>query len=116
TPFATATRWPWALGNVDYGRAVTAAPADTVTFFESALAHHRLDPHVPGGPDDRGDVSGRPYDQARVQLAYGEFLHPTQRRVDARPHLRSALETFTDLDAAPLVARATQELRASGET
>ena len=31
-------------------------------------------------------------------------------------HLRSALETFTDLGAAPLVARAAQELRASGET
>jgi DNA-binding CsgD family transcriptional regulator len=36
--------------------------------------------------------------------------------VDARGHLRSALETFTDLGALPLVARATQELRASGET
>ena len=36
--------------------------------------------------------------------------------VDARSHLRSALETFTDLGAQPLVTRTSQELRASGET
>ena len=60
--------------------------------------------------------SARPYDLARTQLAYGEFLRRTNRRVDARPHLRGALERFTDLGAAPLVDRATQELRASGET
>ena len=61
-------------------------------------------------------LASRPYDLARAQLAYGEFLRRTNRRVDARAHLRSALETFTDLGAAPLVERATQELRASGET
>ncbi len=60
--------------------------------------------------------AARPYDLARTQLAYGEFLRRTNRRVDARPQLRSALERFTDLGAAPLVERATQELRASGET
>jgi DNA-binding CsgD family transcriptional regulator len=31
-------------------------------------------------------------------------------------NLRAALETFTDLNAGPLIARTTQELRASGET
>jgi DNA-binding CsgD family transcriptional regulator len=36
--------------------------------------------------------------------------------VDARTHLRAALETFEDLRAEPLAARAAQELRASGET
>jgi DNA-binding CsgD family transcriptional regulator len=36
--------------------------------------------------------------------------------VDARTHLRSALETLTDLGARPLAARAGRELRASGET
>jgi len=60
--------------------------------------------------------ANRPYDQARTQLAYGEFLRRTHRRVDARTHLRAALETFTDLNAGPLIARTTQELRASGET
>jgi DNA-binding CsgD family transcriptional regulator len=36
--------------------------------------------------------------------------------VNARTHLRLALEIFEDLHAEPLAARATAELRASGET
>ena len=36
--------------------------------------------------------------------------------MDARGQLRAALETFEDLRADPLVERASQELRASGET
>jgi DNA-binding CsgD family transcriptional regulator len=36
--------------------------------------------------------------------------------VDARAHLRQALETFQDLHAEPLATRAVAELRASGET
>ena len=60
--------------------------------------------------------AGRPLDAARTQLAYGEWLRRNQRRVDARQHLRHALETFQDLHAEALAARANQELRASGET
>jgi DNA-binding CsgD family transcriptional regulator len=60
--------------------------------------------------------AGRPLDAARAQLAYGEWLRRGQRRVDARQHLREAVETFQDLRAQPLAARAGQELRASGET
>jgi DNA-binding CsgD family transcriptional regulator len=45
-----------------------------------------------------------------------DFLRRHQRRVDARGHLRGALETFEDLRAVPLADRARQELRASGET
>jgi DNA-binding CsgD family transcriptional regulator len=70
--------------------------------FDSALAHH--------------ERSGRPYDRARTHLAYGELLRRTQRRSDARPHLRSALAIFEELGAGPLISRAEQELRASGET
>ena len=36
--------------------------------------------------------------------------------MDARQHLREAVETFQDLRAESLAARAGQELRASGET
>jgi DNA-binding CsgD family transcriptional regulator len=103
TPFATATQRPWALGAVELGCALTAAdPADATAAFEAAVGHYQR--------------AARPYDLARTQLAYGEHLRRTNRRVDARPQLRSALERFTDLGAAPLVERATQELRASGET
>ena len=101
-PFAEATQWPWALASIAYGRAMAADPADAADLFETALARYRN--------------ANRPYDQARAQLAYGEFLRRAQRRVNARTHLRAALETFTDLNAGPLIARTTQELRASGET
>ena len=83
------------------GEALTPAVA-TGQLFEDALTHHAR--------------ARRSYDQARTQLAYGEWLRRSQRRVDAREHLRRALETFNDLHAGPLVERATAELRASGET
>ncbi len=105
TSFADGTRWPWALAVLDHGRALLSEPADAPALFESALAHHG---------DSR--TGGRPYDRARTHLAYGELLRRSQHRVDARDHLRAALETFEDLRAEPLATRATQELRASGET
>ena len=70
--------------------------------FEEALALH--------------DGQGRPFDLARTELAYGEALRRAKRRGEARTHLRSALETFQRLGAAPWAERATAELRATGET
>ena len=70
---------------------------------------------VPGGAAQHA-LARRPRDAARTQLAYGELLRRSQRRVDARQHLRPALETFQDVHAEALAARANQELRASGET
>ena len=100
--FAGATGRSWALAAVAYGRAMTADDADAETLFVDALAHHA--------------GARRPADEARTHLAYGEWLRRAQRRVDARRHLRQALETFGDLRAVPLTERATAELRASGET
>ena len=100
--FADGTQWPWALAATDHGRALLADPAHAPALFESSLAHHA--------------GSGRPYERARTHLAYGEFLRRVQRRVDARSHLRLALESFQDLHAEPFANRAAQELRASGET
>jgi hypothetical protein len=100
--FANATRRPWALAAVAFGRAMTAEPTETEALFEEALTHHA--------------VAGRPVDAARTRLAYGEWLRRNQRRVDARQHLRQALETFQDVRADALADRANQELRASGET
>jgi DNA-binding CsgD family transcriptional regulator len=101
-PFADATGWPWALAAVAYGRAMTAGPAGAGDLFQLALSHQTR--------------AGRPYDEARTHLAYGEWLRRAQRRVDARRHLRHALETFQDVRAEALSGRAMQELRASGET
>ena len=100
--FADATGRPWARATVAYGRAMTADPPETEGWFTEALTHHAS--------------AGRPVDEARTHLAYGEWLRRAQRRVDARLHLRHALGTFEDLRAHPLAGRATQELRASGET
>jgi DNA-binding CsgD family transcriptional regulator len=100
--FTEGTGWPWAQAVVDHGRALLADTAQAPALFERALAHH--------------SHAARPYDRARTQLAYGEFLRRSRRRVDARTHLRQALEIFEDLHAEPFATRAAAELRASGET
>ena len=104
---AAGTEVPWAQAAADFGRALTGSSGRSGELganelFERSLSHHAS--------------ANRPYDRARVQLAYGEFLRRNQRRVDARGQLRAALETFEDLHADPLAERAGQELRASGET
>jgi DNA-binding CsgD family transcriptional regulator len=57
-----------------------------------------------------------PFERARSELLYGESLRRERRRVDARPHLRTALELFQRLALSPWEERARAELRASGET
>jgi DNA-binding CsgD family transcriptional regulator len=57
-----------------------------------------------------------PFDRARTELVYGEWLRRERRRVDARPHLRTALDLFERLGVPPWAGRARSELRASGET
>jgi DNA-binding CsgD family transcriptional regulator len=100
--FAEDTGRPWALATLAYGRAMTADPSDAEALFLEALFHHGL--------------AHRPVDEARTRLSYGEWLRRSQRRVDARQQLRHALETFQDVRAETLATRASQELRASGET
>jgi DNA-binding CsgD family transcriptional regulator len=57
-----------------------------------------------------------PFEHARTELEYGDRLRRINRRRDARPHLRAALEAFDDLEAAPWLDRAHAALRATGET
>jgi DNA-binding CsgD family transcriptional regulator len=99
--FAHQTALPWARSAVAFGRALTD-DGDVEDFFRLALSE--------------GEESTRPLDLARIELAYGEWLRRQQRRVDARQHLRHALDTFQDVRATAWAARAEQELRASGET
>jgi DNA-binding CsgD family transcriptional regulator len=105
---AASTELPWVHAAAAFGRARTsehndASKGNWVTEqYEISLAQHA--------------AANRPYDRARVQLSYGEFLRRNHRRVDARPQLRAALDTFEDLHSGPLSERAGRELRASGET
>ena len=101
--FAEATSRPWALATVAFGRAMTSEPGEADALFRRGAV-----------PACRAPVG--PLDAARAQLAYGEWLRRSQRRIDARQHLRQALETFQDVRADALAERANQELRASGET
>jgi DNA-binding CsgD family transcriptional regulator len=70
--------------------------------FRAALALHEED--------------SRPFDEARTQLLYGEWLRREKRKADARAQLRIALETFERLGAAPWAERARTELTATGIT
>ena len=101
TAFAEATGTPSALAVAEHGRALLAEGADAEAHFEAALIAHAKSPRSP--------------DRARTELAYGEYLRRTRRRVDAREHLRTALAVFEELGATPWARRAAQELRASGE-
>jgi DNA-binding CsgD family transcriptional regulator len=57
-----------------------------------------------------------PFQRARTELLYGEWLRRERRRTDARTHLRAAAEAFRGLGAVPWAERAEAELRATGET
>jgi DNA-binding CsgD family transcriptional regulator len=57
-----------------------------------------------------------PFQRARTELLYGEWLRRERRRQEARVHLRTALELFHSLGAAPFAQRTEAELRATGET
>jgi DNA-binding CsgD family transcriptional regulator len=103
--FAEDTSAAWAAAIAAHGRALIAADGDTddpEPHFLQAMAEHAR--------------ASRPVDQARTQLAYGEFLRRSRRRVDARAPLRAALDVFTEVGALPWADRARQEIRASGET
>jgi DNA-binding CsgD family transcriptional regulator len=92
----------WARARVAHCRALLADDDTAERQFQQALAHHRQ--------------AQRPFERARTELVYGEFLRRARRRVDARAHLHTALQVFEQLGAAPWAERARLELRASGQT
>jgi DNA-binding CsgD family transcriptional regulator len=97
-----ATNSPWAMALVERCRALLSERAQAREHFEAAL---RL--HAQVGPTLAG---------ARTALLYGEFLRRSRQRREARGQLRTALEHFDQIGAAPWAERARAELRASGET
>jgi DNA-binding CsgD family transcriptional regulator len=54
-------------------------------------------------------------DLARAHLLYGEWLRRQRRRLDARTHLRSAHDRFSDFGMEAFAERARVELEATGE-
>ena len=56
-----------------------------------------------------------PFQRARTELLFGEWLRRQRRKREARAHLRSALNLFAAIGASTLAARAQGELRAAGE-
>ena len=93
---------PWSMARAARAAGLTCPDPDVDVCFSVALAYHQ---HT---PDD--------FEAARTELAYGSRLRRLKRRVDARPHLRTALAAFERLGAVPWADQAAAELRATGET
>ena len=101
-PWAHNGRAGWARGVALHCRALLSGDEQEAEgLFNAALAAHR--------------GAARPFERARTELAFGEFLRRARRRVEAREHLRAALDVFEGLGARPWTERARTELRASGQ-
>jgi DNA-binding CsgD family transcriptional regulator len=83
----------WSLGTL-------ADPETSGTYFDKALS------------DPAGDLW--PFERARLNLDYGEWLRRRRRINEAKPLLAASLETFGQLGARPWVQQAKAELRACG--
>ncbi|MEZ0068678.1 DNA-binding CsgD family transcriptional regulator [Streptacidiphilus sp. MAP12-20] len=58
--------------------------------------------------------AGRPWEEARTALLYGEWLRRARRKAEARTPLRAAARAFDALGATPWADRARAELDATG--
>ncbi|MGW6022835.1 helix-turn-helix transcriptional regulator [Streptomyces sp. NPDC055099] len=92
----------WARALAARCRALLAPETEAQAAYEEALALH---------VDD-----SRPFERARTELLFGEWLRRAGRRSEARVPLRSALDTFELLASPPWAERARAELRATGES
>jgi DNA-binding CsgD family transcriptional regulator len=61
------------------------------------------------------DLTRWPFQRARLELAYGQWLRRNRRVTESRAVLRAARDTFDALGCAPWSDQARRELRASGE-
>lgn len=91
----------WGLGAVASARALLADNDHAEDFFVEAV--------------DRLERAHSAMHAARTRLSYGEWLRRTQRRLDARKQLNTALEMFTRMGSQGFAERARRELAATGE-
>jgi len=90
----------WPLATAARCRGLLADEDECASAFDEALAQHAMHPSA--------------FERARTELVYGERLRRSRQRVEAREHLKAAVEAFDRLGAAPWAARARAELAASG--
>jgi ATP/maltotriose-dependent transcriptional regulator MalT len=98
---ARQTPSPSLQAGLRYARALLAIGPEARPRFEDAM---------------QSGMNGWPFPRARVELAYGEWLHKHRQDSAARAPLRAATETFDALGVIPWSERARQLLRATGET
>ncbi|GLW52323.1 ATP-binding protein [Kitasatospora phosalacinea] len=91
---------PWARALVDRCRALLAPDEFAEELYLRALARHAEQP--------------RPWERARTELLYGEWLRRCRRKAEARVPLRSAEQALRRLGAVPWAERARLELDAAG--
>jgi DNA-binding CsgD family transcriptional regulator len=91
----------WATGIEARVRALLSEGEVAESLYRESVAHL-------AGPRVRLEL-------ARTHLLYGEWLRRERRRLDARKHLRIALEAFTSMGTEAFAGRAERELLATGE-
>ncbi|WP_192810262.1 ATP-binding protein [Actinomadura rudentiformis] len=82
---------PWSSAIAARCRALTTPGLEAAAHYETALKHHAS--------------NDQPFQQARTQLLYAEWLARHDRAPEATPHLQAAHATFTHLGAHPWIAR-----------
>jgi len=92
---------PWFGLQMLYARLFLATDDEAGPAFDDALSR---------------DLSAWPVVQARIKLAYGEWLRRRRRQIESRTPLRAARDAFDALGMRPWAERARQELRAAGES
>jgi DNA-binding CsgD family transcriptional regulator len=90
----------WIELGLQHAHALLAEQAQSGKRFEEALS---------------SDLTRWPFQRARLELAYGQWLRRNRRVAEARAVLRAARDTFDALGCAPWSDQARRELRASGE-
>jgi ATP/maltotriose-dependent transcriptional regulator MalT len=114
------------VGRVDEARArveqVEAAAGDNPTVWIALSLRHA---HALLADDEqaedrfeealRADLGRWPFQRARLELAYGQWLRRQRRITDSRAPLREARDTFDVLGCAAFSEQSRRELRASGE-
>ena len=90
----------WMALSLIHARALLAEPEQAGHEFEAALA---------------SDLNRWPFQRARLQLAYGQWLRRHRRVGESRAVLRAARDRFDALGCLPWGEQARRELRASGE-